>query len=103
MIVKINNAYLKDLYEGNKVSGKPRYDNAVIKKFKKVIQILNYVESSQRLYDFKGLHFEKLSGDRAGYYSCRVDLKYRLILSIETDEILVEEIMIVENLTNHYD
>ena len=103
MIVKINNAYLKDLYEGNKVSGKPRYDNAVIKKFKKVIQILNYVESSQRLYDFKGLHFEKLSGDRAGYYSCRVDIKYRLILSIETDEILVEEIMIVENLTNHYD
>ncbi len=103
MIVKINNAYLKDLYEGNKVSGKPRYDNAVIKKFKKVIQILNYVESSQRLYDFKGLHFEKLSGDRTDYYSCRVDIKYRLILSIETDEILVEEIMIVENLTNHYD
>ena len=103
MILKINNQYLQSLYEGNKVNGKPRYDGSVIKKFKKVIQILKFVESSQHIYNFKGLHFEKLSGDRAGYYSCRVDIKYRLILSIETDEILVEEIIIVEDLTNHYD
>lgn len=103
MIVRISSQYLQDLCEGNKVGGKPRYDGSVVEKFKKVIQILKFVESSQQIYNFKGLHFEKLSGDRAGYYSCRVDIKYRLILRIETDEILVEEIIIVEDLTNHYD
>ncbi len=102
MIVKFNNQYLQDLYQ-DKPSGKPRFDNAVIKKFKKVIQILKFAETSQQVYNFKGLHFEKLSGDMAGYYSCRVDIKYRLILSIETDAILVKEIMIVEDLNNHYD
>jgi toxin HigB-1 len=103
MIVKFNNQYLQDLYENKPVSGKPKFDKAVIKKFKKVILILKNVESSQQVYVFKGLHFEKLSGDMADYYSCRVDLKYRLILSIETDMILITEIMIIEDLTNHYD
>ena len=103
MIVKFNNQYLQDIYQNRSVGGKPKFDNSVIKKFKKLILLLKSVETSQQIYNFKGLHFEKLAGDMAGYYSCRVDIKFRLILSIETDAILVREIMIVEDLTNHYD
>jgi toxin HigB-1 len=102
MIVKFSNQYLQDLYQDKPVSGKPKFDNALIKKFKKVIQILKFAENSKQIYDFKGLHFEKLVGNMAGYYSCRVDIHYRLILSIETDAILVREVMIVEDLNNHY-
>ncbi len=103
MILKFNNQYLQDLYENKPVIGKPKYDNSVIKRFKNIIERLKYLENSQKLYDFKGLHFEKLSGDMAGYYSCRVNIKYRLILSIEVDAVLVKEIMVVEDLNNHYD
>jgi toxin HigB-1 len=103
MIIKFNNQYLQDIYQNKPVSGKPRFDNSVVKKFKKVIQILKFVENSKQIYNFKGLHFEKLGGDMAGYYSCRVDIKFRLILSIETDAILVREVMVVEDLNNHYD
>ncbi|MEO0041135.1 MAG: hypothetical protein RL329_583 [Bacteroidota bacterium] len=103
MIVEFNNKSLEDLYENKPVSGKPKFSKVVIKKFKKVVQILKYVESSQQVYDFKGLHFEKLSGNMADFYSCRVDIKYRLILSLEMDAILIKEMMIIEDLTNHYD
>ena len=103
MIVKFNNQYLQDLYQNKPVVGKPKFDKKIIKNFKKVIGILKYVESSQDVYGFKSLHFEKLSGNMAGYYSCRVDIKYRLILSIVHDEIKVKEIIIIEDLNNHYD
>jgi toxin HigB-1 len=103
MIVKFNNQYLQDLYGNKKVAGKPKFSDVIIKKFRKLVQILEYTESSQQIYDFKSLHFEKLSGDLDGYYSCRVDIKYRLILSIGIDTILVKEIIVIEDLTNHYD
>ena len=102
-IIKFSNKYLQDLYENKKVGGKPKFSDVVIKKFRQKIQILNYAESSQQIYSFKGLHFEKLSGDLSGYYSCRVDIQYRIILSIEIDAILVQEIILIEDLTNHYD
>ncbi len=102
MIVRFNNQYLEDLFENKPVVGKPIYDKNIIRKYKKVVQILKYVDTSQQIYDFKGLHFEKLSGNLTGYYSCRVDKKFRLILSFEKDEILITEIAVVEDLNNHY-
>ena len=35
MIVKFNNQYLQDIYQNRSVGGKPKFDNSVIKKFKK--------------------------------------------------------------------
>jgi proteic killer suppression protein len=48
------------------------------------------------------LNFEALKGNLKGKYSVRVDIKYRIILRIEKDKILVEDILVVEDLTNHY-
>ena len=53
--------------------------------------------------DSKVCILKSYQGNMAGYYSCRVDIKYRLILSIEHDEIKVKEIIIIEDLNNHYD
>ena len=103
MIVKFSNHYLEDLYQNKKVAGKPKFSDVIIKKFRQKIQILEYAESLQQIYDMKSLHFEKLSGDLDGYHSCRVDIKFRLILSIGIDAVLVKEIIVVEDLTNHYD
>jgi plasmid maintenance system killer protein len=54
------------------------------------------------LRKFRGLNFEALKGDYKGYYSVRVDLQYRLILSVEKNSIVVTDVLVIEDLTNHY-
>ena len=102
MIVKFNNEYLEKLYLGLSVKGKPRYQGQVITKFKKTILMLKNAEDLSQLKLFRGLNFEALKGNYKGFYTVRVDYHYRLILGIEQDRILVNEVLTVEDLTNHY-
>jgi toxin HigB-1 len=102
MIVEFNNAYLQKLFEGKQVPGKPRYSRDVILKFKKTVLMLQNTESINELRKFRGLNFEALKGDYKGYYSVRVDLQYRLILSVEKDSVVITDVLIIEDLTNHY-
>ena len=103
MQVRFNNLYLGNLYENVKIGGKPKFSNSVIKGFKEVVRTMEVMTSIKDLYEFKSLHFEKLKGDLEGYHSVRIDRKYRLILSFEKDEIRIEEVVVIEDLTNHYD
>jgi proteic killer suppression protein len=103
MTVKFNNDYLELLFQGKDLPGKPKFSDEVVKKFKKTVLMLQYAENVAQLRQLKGLNFELLKGDLKGWCSVRVDLKYRLILSIEGDENLIAaEALIVEELTNHY-
>ena len=102
MIIQFNNAYLQKLFEGKQVSGKPKYSQDVIQKFKKTVLVLMNTESIRELRNFRGLNFEALRGDFKGYYSVRVDLQYRLILSIEKGSVVVTDILVIEDLTKHY-
>ncbi len=102
MIVRFNNAYLQKLYEGREVPGKPKYPGVVILKFKKTVLILQHAGSIIEIRKFRGLNFEALKGDFKGYYSVRVDLYYRLILRVEKDAVIVTDILIIEDLTKHY-
>jgi plasmid maintenance system killer protein len=98
MNIKFNNIYLEQLYQGVQV-GKPKYAQNVIKQFKKTILLISKVESINSLYRFTSLNFEKLQN---GYYSVRVNKKYRLEFLIEKDEISIRDIIIIEELSNHY-
>ena len=102
MIIQFNNAYLQKLFECKQVSGKPKYSQDVIQKFKKTVLMLMNTESIRELRNFRGLNFEALRGDFKGYYSVRVDLQYRLILSIEKGSVVVTDILVIEDLTKHY-
>lgn len=102
MIVKFNNDYLERLYAGAPVKGKPRYQDNIVTKFKKTVLVLKNVENLKQLRSFHGLNFEALKGDYKGYFSVRVDIHYRLILSMEEDKILIKEVLTIEDLTNHY-
>lgn len=102
MIVEFNNAYLQKLFEGSHVTGKPRYGQDVILKFKKTVLLLQNTESIKELRKFRGLNFEALKGDYKGYFSVRVDLQYRLILSVEKNLIVVSDVLIIQDLSNHY-
>src|SRR5260221_11222303 len=102
MIIQFNNAYLQKIFEGKQVTGKPKYSQGVILKFKKTVLMLQHTGSIQELRKFRGLNFEALKGDYKGYYSVRVDLQYRLILSVEKNSIVVTDVLVIEDLTNHY-
>ena len=102
MIVEFKNAYLQKIFEGKQTAGKPRYSQDVILKFKKTVLMLQNTESIKELRKFRGLNFEALKGDYKGYYSVRVDLQYRLILSVEKNSVMITDVLIIEDLTNHY-
>lgn len=102
MIVAFNNGYLQKIFEGKQVTGKPKYSQDVILKFKKTILMLQNTGSIKELRKFRGLNFEALKGDYKGYYSVRVDLQYRLILSVEKGTVVITDVLIIEDLTNHY-
>ena len=102
MVVQFKNAYLEKLYAGLPVSGKPRYSDDVIEKFRKRILLMCNVESAVRLRQFKSLHFEALKGDKKGLYSIRVDHKYRLEFAIEMNKVSLIEIILIKELSNHY-
>lgn len=102
MIVEFKNAYLQKIFEGKQTAGKPRYSQDVILKFKKTVLMLKNTESIKELRRFRGLNFEALKGDYKGYYSVRVDLQYRLILSVEKNSVMITDVLIIEDLTNHY-
>lgn len=102
MIIEFNNPYLQKIYEGKQVTGKPKYSTDVILKFKKTVLMLQNTESIKELRQFRGLNFEALKGDYKGFFSVRVDLHYRLILSVEKNSIILTDVLIIEGLTNHY-
>ena len=102
MIIEFRNAYLQKLFEGKQVAGKPRYSQDVILKFKKTVLMLQNTESIKELRKFRGLNFEALRGEFKGYFSVRVDVQYRLILSVEKGSVIVSDILVIEDLTKHY-
>lgn len=101
MIIKFNNLYLEALAQ-DEAKGKPKYNDQVIYKFRKTLKILQHAPDTKSLWSLNGLSFEILKGDRKGQCSVRVDYHYRLIFKIEQDIINIREILIINELANHY-
>ena len=102
MVIKIEDLYLETLYQGKKPKGKPQFNKEVIIQFVKTVDRLKYSDTLADIRAQHSLHFEALKGDLKGKYSVRVDRKYRLILRLEKDEVIVEEVIVIEELSNHY-
>lgn len=100
MVIRFNNSYLEVLYQGKETKKKPVYNEEIIIQFKKKIQILQMVESTQALKKFKGLRFKALKGNKLGLYSIRVNKAYRLEFKIIDEQTI--EVILIEDLTNHY-
>jgi toxin HigB-1 len=103
MIVQFQNAYLEKLFEGKTVSGKPRYSDEVITKFKKTVLKLKMADNIGEIKSQRGLNFEGLKGNLKGFYSVKVDYSYRVILDVDKNgTIKIEEVLTIHDLTNHY-
>ncbi|MEO8821846.1 MAG: type II toxin-antitoxin system RelE/ParE family toxin [Ginsengibacter sp.] len=102
MTVYFNNKYLEQL-AGSDPKGKSKYSMEVVSMYRKKLVILGNVRNSNELRAFKSLHLERLRGDKLGLYSVRVNEKYRLEFSINKEmNIVIEEVVVIEDLSNHY-
>jgi toxin HigB-1 len=103
MIIQFKNAYLEKLFQDKPVPGKPKYNNEIVRKFKRTIIMLQMADSTTKLRSFRSLNFEALKGNLKGYYSVRVDLSYRLILTVDTQQgIIISDVLTIHDLNNHY-
>ena len=103
MTIKFKNGYLEKLFQGLPLNKKPKFSSRVVVKFKKTVLILYHAESLEQLRDFTGLNFEPLKGKLKGYYSVRVDSKYRLVFSLEKRRSTRDSsAIVIEDLSNHY-
>lgn len=104
MVVKIEDHFLGEVANSNKVNGKSPYPDEVLKAFKKRVFQINQAKNTADLRNQKSLHFEKLKEKRyEGKYSIRLNIAYRIIFRIENSEGSNRiEIICIEEITNHY-
>jgi toxin HigB-1 len=80
--------------------GAEQYERGAVKGFFRVMAIITSAPDSREFYQFKALRFEKLSGDRAGQHSLRLNKQWRLIVRLERDD-QGQEVVIVEIVDYH--
>ena len=103
MDIVFEKEYLRELYYDRKTSDKQHpYQPEIIKKYIKVVNILDAGVKVTDLYRFNALHYEKLQGDKLGLESVRINNKYRIeFRSSENKEECLTICNIIE-LSNHY-
>ena len=103
MEIQFEKEYLRELYYDGKTNDKQhRYQPQIVKKYIRVVNILDSVDKVTDLYRFNSLHYEKLTGDKVGLESVRVNDQYRIeFKSSEETEKNITICNIIE-LSNHY-
>lgn len=104
MKVLFDKEYLGNLYEkGDSGDKKHRFQPQVVKKFKKVVDLMIESPNVMSLAKYNSLNYEKLVGDKAGLSSVRVNDKYRIEFEdiVQGDEV-VATICNITELSNHY-
>lgn len=104
MEILFEQEYLRELfYEGKTQDKKHRFQPQVIRKYGRVIELMESLESTEDLYRFKALHYERLIGDKKDRESVKVNNQYR----IEFRSAIIEgerkiTICNILELSNHY-
>ncbi len=104
MEITFEQDYLRELfYDGRAKDKKHRFQPQIVRKYIKVLNLMESLDSMQDLYRFASLHYEKLVGDKAGRESVRVNDQYRIEFRSEIvgKERLITICNILE-LSNHY-
>ena len=104
MKVLFDKEYLGNLYEkGDSGDKKHRFQPQVVKKFKKVVDLMIESPNVLSLAKYNSLNYEKLAGDKAGLSSVRVNDKYRIEFEeIVQDDEVIATICNITELSNHY-
>ncbi len=60
-----------------------KLDAALVRSFRKVMNIIRSVTNETELANWRSLNFEKLKGNRSEQFSLRLNKQWRLIVEIE--------------------
>ena len=103
MEIIFNEKYLKEMYVTGQTDKKHRYQQQVVRKYIRVIDIMIETSNVQGLQRYNSLNYEKLKGDKAGLSSVRVNDKYRIEFEERTREgETIATICNIVDLSNHY-
>ena len=104
MLVIFERDYLKELYDNGQASDKKhRFQPQIVRKYTRVIDLMNEVQNVQTLTQYGSLHYEKLHGDKEGLSSVRVNDQYRIeFREILKGEQAIAEVVSITELSNHY-
>ena len=93
--------YLRELfYDGEAKNKQHRYQPHIVRRYVRVVNILDSVVKVTDLFRYRSLHYEKLVGDKAGLESVRVNDQYRIeFRSSAKNSITICNIV---ELSNHY-
>jgi Plasmid maintenance system killer protein len=105
MEILFEKKYLRELYETGKTNDKKhRFQPQVINGYLKCVRALDDAQRMEELFGFNSLNYEKLSGDKKGLSSLRLNKQYRLEfreIPSRADESIIEICALVD-ITNHY-
>ena len=97
--------YLRELYETGKASGKKhRFQPQVVNGYLKCVRALHDAQRMEELFQYNALRYEKLSGNKKGLSSLRINDQYRLEfreVQGQATEAVIELCSLVD-ITNHY-
>lgn len=104
MEIIFDKEYLRELYLTGKSSGKKyRFQPNVIEKYRKTIDLLESLSSTEDLYRYHSLNYEVLKGKKEGIESVRVNDQYRIeFTTIRSASEIVVTICNILELSNHY-
>jgi toxin HigB-1 len=63
-----------------------RFSQAIVKAYRKVMQVIRAATDERTFYAMKSLHYEKLSGNRSHQRSMRLNIQWRLIFELRKVE-----------------
>lgn len=97
--------YLRELYETGKTSDKKhRFQPQIVNGYLKCVRALIDAFSIEELFEYNALNYKKLSGDKKGLSSLRINNQYRLEfreISEQTDRSIIKICSLID-ITNHY-
>lgn len=70
---------------------------SVINSYRRKLIVIRAAPDERTLRNWKSLHFEKLSGDRQGQYSIRLNEKWRLVFELAPGNPAILTILSVED------
>lgn len=103
MEIRFDKPYLRDLYVEGDAGKKHRFQPQIIKRYIRVIDLMTELPNVLSLFQYNSLRYEKLSGDKAGLSSVRVNDQYRIEFKeiLNGDEVIAS-ICNITDLSNHY-
>ncbi|MBN2765132.1 MAG: type II toxin-antitoxin system RelE/ParE family toxin [Paludibacteraceae bacterium] len=104
MIITFEKLYLQELYKkGNTSDKKHRFQPAIIRKYIRIIDLMISIENTSALLKYNSLNYERLSGNKPGICSVRVNDQYRIEFEEKTEgENTFATICNITELSNHY-